>query len=750
VIEERISVTSVKQPAAVKVVVATTVMLSFISFWRAAAIVLSDLASSAYYVGGIAEGAIGKSAPWFILAIMLFSYAVRAIYIESCSMFVRGGVYKVVHEAMGGTLAKFSVSALMFDYVLTGPISGVSAGLYLGGLINEIGENMHMPGVHVYPPYFAAAFAIAVTLYFWRKNVIGMHESSEKALRIMQITTVMVVILIVWCVATILKNGYHPVPLPLPENLKFNPDALGWLKGTVAPSITVIAILIGLGHSLLAMSGEESLAQVNREIAHPKLKNLERAGFVIFIYSMLFTSLVSFFAVMIIPDGPRQQFLDNLIGGLSMYLIGPLPLRLLFHGFVVLVGTLILSGAVNTAIIGSNGVLNRVAEDGVLPDWFRHPNKKFGTTSRLINLIVILQIATIIISRGNMVMLGEAYAFGVVWSFAMKALSVLMLRYKQPGAREWKVPLNFHIGKTEIPLGLMMITVALFALAVINVLTKEVATISGVTFTIIFFIIFEASDIYNRKRKAEHPHEMEKFRLDTHAEVSTQMLSVRPGNVVVAVRNPDRLQHLARILKKTDTRKMDIVVLSVRRVTQAASGEHSLEAGQIFSEDETTVFSKVVALAEKAGKHVELMVVPGNDPYEAMVQTAALLQSSRVVMGLSPKLTPSEQGAQVGEYWEKLPEPRPSLSLEIVLENQKDVVFFNLGPHPPRLWPEDIDLAHKLWLELSARGPGSKLHHRDVISVALRRMAADLQSARAPEVVEDIVREAVGNGHTEE
>ena len=135
-----------KRPATIKVVVATTVMLSFISFWRAAAIVLSDLASSAYYVGGIAETAIGKSAPWFILAIMLFSYAVRAIYIESCSMFVRGGVYKVVHEAMGGTLAKFSVSALMFDYVLTGPISGVSAGLYLGGLINEIGEYLHIAG----------------------------------------------------------------------------------------------------------------------------------------------------------------------------------------------------------------------------------------------------------------------------------------------------------------------------------------------------------------------------------------------------------------------------------------------------------------------------------------------------------------------------------------------------------------------------------------------------------------------------
>ena len=741
--------TSGQRPATVKVVVATTVMLSFISFWRAAAIVLSDLASSAYYVGGIAEQAIGKAAPWFILAIMLFSYAVRAIYIESCSMFVRGGVYKVVHEAMGGTLAKFSVSALMFDYVLTGPISAVSAGLYLGGLINETGEHLHIPGLHVYAPYFAAGFAIVVTVYFWRKNIIGIHESSEKALRIMQITTVMVVMLIVWCLVTIFKNGYQPVPLPIPANLKFSPEALGWLKGTVGPSITVIAIMIGLGHSLLAMSGEESLAQVNREIAHPKLKNLEKAGFVIFIYSMLFTSLVSFFAVMIIPDAARQGFLDDLIGGLSMFLAGPFLARLLFHAFVVLVGTLILAGAVNTAIIGSNGVLNRVAEDGVLPDWFRHPHKKFGTTSRLINLIVVLQLITILISRGDVYMLGEAYAFGVVWSFAMKALSVLVLRYKQPGARDWKVPLNFHIGRTEIPLGLMMITVALFALAIINVLTKKVATISGVTFTIVFFIVFEISDIANRKRKAAHGQEMEKFRLDTRDEVCADGVNIRPGNVLVAVRNPHRLQHLQRMLEKTDTRKLDIVVLSVRQVTQAASGEHSLDAGQIFSEDETDVFTHVVTLAEKAGKHVELMVVPGSDPYEAVVQTAARLQSSRIVMGLSPKLTPSEQGAQVGRHWEQLPEPRPSLSLEIVMENQKDTVFFNLGPHPPRLWPEDIDLAHRLWLELSTMGPGAKLHHRDIIGVALRRMSSELHSDRSNEVVGDVLRE-ITNGHKTE
>src|ERR1700735_4272379 len=127
-----------------RVIVATTALLTFISFWRAAAIVLNDLASSAYYAGGEAEAFIGKTAPWFILATMLLSYAVSQIYVESCSMFVRGGVYRVVKEAMGGALAKFSVSALMFDYVLTGPISGVSAGQYLAGLLNEMFAYFHL------------------------------------------------------------------------------------------------------------------------------------------------------------------------------------------------------------------------------------------------------------------------------------------------------------------------------------------------------------------------------------------------------------------------------------------------------------------------------------------------------------------------------------------------------------------------------------------------------------------------------
>src|SRR5580692_6831796 len=195
----------------VRLIVASSVMLTFISFWRVAAIVLNDLGSSAFYAGGIAEQAIGKSAPWFILGVMAFASAVRAVYVESCSMFTRGGVYRVVKEALGGTFAKLIVSALMFDYILTGPISGVSAGQYITGLMNELmvvaNQSHWLPPALMTPQgqpfqfnmdYTSALCAALVTIYYWWQNIKGIEESSGKALWVMQITTVMVVILFAW------------------------------------------------------------------------------------------------------------------------------------------------------------------------------------------------------------------------------------------------------------------------------------------------------------------------------------------------------------------------------------------------------------------------------------------------------------------------------------------------------------------------------------------------------------------------
>jgi amino acid transporter len=737
-------------------------MLTFISFWRAAAIVLNDLGSSAFYAGGIAEQAVGAAAPWFILGIMLFSFAVRAVYVESCSMFTRGGVYRVVKEALGGGFAKLSVSALMFDYVLTGPISGVSAGQYITGLMNELLNVANHS--HWLPPalmdarghafqfnmdYTSALFAGLVTIYYWWQNIKGIEESSDKALRIMQITTVMVVILFVWGLYSVYVVGVHLPPSPIPSHLHFSNDALGFLKGRGLPILGLFGVLMAFGHSILAMSGEESLAQVNREIEHPKLKNLKRAAIVIAIYSLVFTGGATLLASMLIPNGPRTQiYQDNLIAGLAMYMVGPMAARIAFRIFVVVVGFLILSGAINTSIIGSAGVLMRVAEDGVLTDWFRKPHTKFGTSYRIVNLVFVLQMATIVLSRGNVIMLGEAYAFGVIWSFTFNSLSMLVLRWKYKGERGWKVPPNLRIGKTEIPIGLISVFLVLAATATVNLFTKSVATVSGIVFSIAFFIVFTISERINLRKHAQTAMEMkDHFQLEHQETINRESVAIRPGGIIVTMRDPNNPVALKWVLQRTSTDERDVVVVSVRMM--GAGGPEYLSADQqSFSEHEQTVFTKAVSVAENFGKKVSLLVVPAGDVFSALVQTANSLEVESVVSGISSSISAEDQAFHMGQAWEALPEPKRQFNFCVVSANG-DVKVFYIGPHAPALSPDDVQLVHRLWLNMRRDPSMQDLHHSDIITYALTRLAGHYAREKA-EILRDLRCYRLGAGQPRE
>ncbi|HLE82431.1 MAG TPA: APC family permease, partial [Dehalococcoidia bacterium] len=501
----------------------------------------------------------------------------------------------------GGTLAKISVSALMFDYVLTGPISGVAAGQYVGGLINElllvaethgwIPRALHQlfegtPRVDVNTT--AVILALAVTLYYWWQNTKGIEESSEKAMRVMEITTVMAVLLLGWSFLTLLRGNYSLPPLPIPENLSFSPDALGFLKDAeLHKMFGLFGLMIAFGHAVLAMSGEETLAQVYREIGHPKLKNLKKTALIIAIFSFLFTGVTSLLVVMLVPDDVRMlpENKDNLLGALAMYLTGPQLLKLFFRAFVVIVGFLMLSGAVNTSIVGANGVLNRVSEDGVLTDWFRKPHKKFGTSYRILNLVVAFQLFAILVSQGDVYVLGEAYAFGVIWSFTFNSFSMLILRFKHKGPRGWKVPLNLTLGGVEIPIGLGSVFLVLFTIAVVNLFTKSVATIAGLAFTGTFFLIFVVSERVNRRRLAASGAQMmEHFQLQQEETVQRESLAIRPDNILVTVRDYNTLTHLKWVLERTDTKEQDVVVLAARIVPDPGGSEFALSTEQLFSD----------------------------------------------------------------------------------------------------------------------------------------------------------------------
>ncbi|OJW10577.1 MAG: hypothetical protein BGO49_22945 [Planctomycetales bacterium 71-10] len=688
-----------QRPSASQVLVVTSVMFTFISYWRTAAIVLCDLAGTAYYIGGIVESQIGKAAPWFIMAVMVMSYAVCTVYIESCAMFVRGGVYRIVKEAMGRQMAGLAVSALLFDFILTGPISGVTAGQYLMGLINDLmGLGQDSP-IIVHQDALSSLIAVGVTLYFWRVNTKGIHESSDQALKIMAATTVMAVILIAWCAATIaLDPAKRDLPPTAPDfsrkvDVEGKPildpfgrqvDPLGFLGHTKVAEelrpgaiegnwwglIGVFGLVVAFGHSVLAMSGEETLAQVYREVESPKLKNFKKAALVVFLYSLTLTTIISFFAVMIIPDDVRMsRYSGNLIGGLAMHVAGPQWARLALNALVVVVGFLILSGSVNTAIIGSNGILNRVSEDGVLPEWFLRPHPKFGTTSRLLNLVVVLQIVTILLSRGHVLTLGEAYAFGVIWSFVFMSLSMLILRFKRPGRRDFEVPLNIQMGDVRVPIGMTIIFLILAASALANLVTKEIATVSGIVFTAAFFAVFQVSEYLRKRREGAGGHEhLEQFNKEEADKVSPASLALtRPFRKLVAIRSPHNLGMLQKCLDETDPETTDVVVMTANVIPK---GSDDFEP--TITDYDRQLLTAVVNLAEQAGKTVKPLIVPTNEPLYALAQTARTIGAQELFMGMSNKFNPEDQLDQVALYWLNISGSKPEPLTIRVLGHDRD------------------------------------------------------------------------------
>jgi len=281
-----------------------------------------------------------------------------------------------------------------------------------------------------------------------------------------------------------------------------------------------------------------------------------------------------------------------------------------------------------------------------------------------------------------------------------------------------------------------LITLTLFALSIMNLFTKQVATIAGVAFTLIFFTVFEISEKITLKHGAKH-QELDMFNLESDGELTPAALGVRPGNALVMIRNCNALYNLAAVLDRINPSQQDAVALHLHVLGRAGSGNEELTQEDLFNINEQELFTRALSLAEKKGKSIHLAVAPATEKWEGILRAAQSLGSSTIALGMSSWRAITDEARIAGLAWEALPEPRPQLTLEIYSPTGQEHIFY-LGPHAPRLTPKEVDLLHGIWLELSNEVAPEELHHHDVVHVALEELGNNIHNGRRQEIIDHL------------
>ncbi len=703
----------------IPIVVSGAALRPFVPVWRAAAPIAAQVAVPALFIAGLAAP-LGPIGAWLVVCAAALGVRLRLAEVESWATFLPGGLPGRVRQAFGIGAGRVAAAAALLERLTFVALAAVLAGHYAVSLAIAVLSQSSVPGPIVAEDLVAPAAMLLVGLPW-----IGARRGREgrrpgrlpwvwlSAAALAGIALAGLVVLIArhdWADVVITRSAW---------------DALQPFRGAAGPlggwTTSVLAVFLAFGWVLPAIGPAETLSRVAGDLPQPRVQSARRALLLAAGVSVTIAVASTFAYQGLIPAGEQPFWAEMPLVGLARHVPMAAVLRELLTACVVVSAVLLLGWSVRDGLIDVELQLHRLVDAGVLPAQLRVQHPKFGTFSSLIDLAAIGVIGVIVIGGSHVAWLASAFAMAAAGMQVCRLAALLRLRRQQQPAAMSRVA-----GCGPM---LAVLVVGAVALLASGGAAAWIATWAIGVLAILFLWAGRGAPAVAAAVPAP-----DLFQLLPSADLSLEHIHARPGAVLVGVRHPHLLDHLADACRNAGD--SDVVVMTVR--IGGPEAEESAPAELHPTPEERELFARVVALAERSGRAVHLLIVPARNVFEAVVAAVIRLQASEVYVGESATLSAAAQARLLGEAWEHAAPPA-TLKVRLVIHHStgRNDTFF-LGAHEPTLTPQDVDLIHRLWLD-AAKSIGPHVHHHDLVRAALVSMSEQLNGPQRDAAL-DLVR----------
>ena len=709
----------------VRVVLSTTALLSFMSVSKATAMALAELGIAAFFVIGVARSVIGESAPWFVLVACALSALVRCIDIESWAFFIPGGLIGRTERVFGPRVANIATAAVLTERLLLVALACALCGQYAVSF-GAVWMAEWSVTARLTIQELVTVGAIILIGLFWTRARLGLQLPSTAGAKAVWVSVLLILTLIVLGATTIVRHGVPVLELSLAP----------FQRRAVNASLLKRALELFAGFALVlpALGGGGTLARAANEFAPPRLEAVRQTSFFIVVFVFVLTVFSSFLFVLLVPPDQALLWASTPLSGLAHHLDLPALAEGLVIVMVLAAAFLMLVPSAHAALEDTEQLLRRLSARGALSEQLARPTSGGGTAGS-INVAAAAAVLVTFASGAQVSWLSRAYGISIAAALLLKIAAIVRLRTTRREPQPFSTPINLQLSDREIPVGLIGVGAIVSLSALAMLLLGDIPSIAAASLIGGLGLSMAVGRKGSRSSVADQE---EPFELLTSPDVSLGQVEVRPENVLVAVRHPHSLAHLVGALQAAGDR--DVVVVTIRLLgIDEDAGE-----GTSSTRDERYLFSQVVALTERYGRPVRLLIVPAQNVFDGVIAVAQRLHSSDVYVGESSTLSADEQARLLGELWERAEKPKSQQLRLVVYRHSGRTDSYHLGAHPPSLTPGDLDLIHRVWLE-AVKAVGPEVHHHDVVRAALTQMEQQLtgpQREEALAIIQNVARPA--------